>query len=168
MYNMPLLLLYVFIYCNADFILDALYLSKYNTETNNELIQDNPYFYYSIINIYAFALFVNNMHIIKHTIKYNSLNNDSIALSLIYMKYTTNILLTSKMTICQYEFSRNVMWLFATPLMIKMYCDVNRIKMQNINLQWHLIPVIINIINYQYKNTILYYAFTSLAWIIGR
>jgi class 3 adenylate cyclase len=64
------------------------------------------------------------------------------------------------------EFSRNIMWLFATPLMLQMYCDVNTIKLKDINIQYHIIPVAINVFIYPYKNTITYYYFTWFSWLM--
>jgi hypothetical protein len=48
------ILFYVFLYCNADIILNKLYLSNFTV--NNELIRDNPEFYYSITNVNLFVL----------------------------------------------------------------------------------------------------------------
>jgi class 3 adenylate cyclase len=53
------------------------------------------------------------------------------------------------------------MWLFATPLMIQIYCDVNHMKLIDTNIQYHIIPVAINIFVNPYKHYIIYY------WFIG-
>ena len=58
------------------------------------------------------------------------------------------------------------MWLFATPLMLKMYCDVNNIRLIDINIYYHVIPVAINLFIYPYKNTTVYYYFTGIAWAL--
>ena len=160
------LLFYVFLYCNADNILHKLYLSKYATVTNNDLIQYNDNFYYSITTQFFFALSVYVFYIIKHTIYYNPINNTSIALSFVYTKYILTFLLSTNMTITQYESNRNTMWLFSTPLMMKIYCDVNNLKLYQVNLPFHIIPVIINIFIHPYKDTIIYYYFTGVSWIL--
>jgi hypothetical protein len=51
------------------------------------------------------------------------------------------------------------MWLFTTPLMLKMYCDMNNLKLYNIKIQYHIISVIINILilPYKYTKQIFYY-----------
>jgi class 3 adenylate cyclase len=82
------------------------------------------------------------------------------------MKYLIDILVSDNMTLTQFEFSRNIMWLFATPLMIKMYCDVNKIKLIDVNIMCHIIPVTINIFIYPYKNYIVYYYFTGISWVL--
>ena len=160
------ILFYVFLYCNADIVLNKLYLSNYSTTLNNELIQTNSNFYYSITNLNLFVLSVYSMYLIKNVIYYKSINKTSNALALVYIKYTINIFLSDNMTVSQFEFSRNIMWLFATPLMLKMYCDVNTIKLQDINIQYHIIPVAINVFIYPYKNTITYYYLTGISWLL--
>ena len=161
-----ILIFYIFLYCNTDNILNKFYLSNYSTIINNELLQYNEQFYYSIINQISFALFVYTIYIIKNCINYNSTNNISIVLSLIYIKYILNSLLSDDMTISQFEFSRNIMWLFTTPLMLKMYCDVNNLKLQEINIHYHIIPTTINIFIYPFKNTPIYYCFIGVSWIM--
>lgn len=163
---MNFLIFYIFLYCNADIILNKLYLSKFSTITNDELLQYNETFYYSITNQNLFALSVYTIYIIKNVINYNSNNKVSISLAFVYIKYILNSLLSENMTISQYEFSRTIMWLFATPLMLKMYCDVNNLKLQNINIHYHIIPVAINIFIYPYKNTTQFYYFTGISWLL--
>jgi len=160
------ILFFVFLYCNADIVLNKLYLSNYSTTLNNELIQTNSNFYYSITNLNLFVLSVYSIYLIKNLIDYNSINKTSNALVLVYIKYTMNTFLSDNMTVSQFEFSRNIMWLFATPLMLKMYCDVNTIKLQDIKIHYHIIPVVINVFIYPYKNTITYYYLTGISWLL--
>ena len=161
-----ILLFYVFLYCNADNILNKLYLSNYSTITNNELLHYNNSFYYHIINQNIFALCVYSIYIIKNYIRYNSVNDVSITLALVYIKYSLSCFLSDNMTLSQYEFSRNIMWLFATPLMLKMYCDVNNLKLRDINIHYHIIPTAINIFIYPHKDTYVFYYFTGVSWIL--
>ena len=160
------ILFFVFLYCNADIVLNKLYLSNYSTTLNNELIQTNSNFYYSITNLNLFVLSVYSIYLITNLIDYKSINKTSNALALVYIKYTINTLLSDNMTVSQFEFSRNIMWLFATPLMLKMYCDVNTIKLQDIKIHYHIIPVAINVFIYPYKNTITYYYLTGISWLL--
>ena len=163
---MNYLILYIFLYCNIDIILHKFYFSKYDIAINNELIQNNENFYYSMINLNTFALFIYITYTIKNILYYNSIHKYSVALALVYIKYILNSILNHNITLCQYEYNRNIMWLFATPLMIKMYCEVNSIKLQDINIHYHIIPVLINIFIYPYKYTPIYYYFTGLSWIL--
>lgn len=160
------LLFYVFLYCNADIILNKFYLSNYSTALDNEQIQNNNHFYYSFTNLHLFALSVYSIYTIKNFIHFNSTNKTSNALALVYIKYTLNALINDNMSLYQYEFSRNVMWLFATPLMLQMYCNVNNMKLEDINIHCHIIPVAINVFIYPYKNTTIYYYFTGISWVL--
>jgi len=139
------ILFYFFLYCNADIVLNKLYLSNYSTILNNELIQSNSNFYNSITNLNFFIFSVYSIYFIKNVIDYKSINNISNALALIYIKYIINLILCDNMTVSQFELSRYIMWLFTTPLMLKMYCNVNNIKLQDINIPYHIIPTAINI-----------------------
>ena len=161
-----ILLFYIFLYCNADNILNTLYLSNYSTITNTELLQYNKSFYYSITNQNLFALCLYSIYVIKNYIRYDSVKNVSIALAFVYIKYLLSFYLSDNMTLIQYEFSRNIMWLFTTPLMLKMYCDVNNLKLRDINIHYHIIPMAINIFIYPQKNTYVFYFFTGFSWIM--
>ena len=66
----------------------------------------------------------------------------------------------------QYESNRNMMWLFATPFMLKMYCDINNLKLHEINIQYHIIPTAIHIFIYPFKYTPIFYWFTGVSWIM--
>ena len=161
-----ILFFYIFLYCNAADILNKLYLSNFATVTNNELIQYNTNFYYSITNQNSFALLVYSIYIIKNCIHYNSTNNNSIGLAFIYIKYILNSFLSDDMTMSQYESNRNMMWLFATPFMLKMYCDINNLKLHEINIHYHIIPTVIHIFIYPFKYTPIFYWFTGVSWIM--
>ena len=160
------LILYVFLYCNADDILNKLYLSNYSTTLNNELIQNNSNFYYSITNLNLFVLTFYSIYFISKFVSHKSINRYSTALALVYIKYTLNTIFKVNMTLSQHEFSRNTMWLFATPLMLKMYCDINTIKLRDINIHCHVIPVVINVFIYSYRNTTIYYYFNGFSWVL--
>ena len=48
------------------------------------------------------------------------------------------------------------MWVFTTPLMLKMYCKTNYITLQNINIHYHLICIIPHIFKIPFKNSSIY------------
>ena len=160
------LIFYIFLYCNTDDIINKFYLSNYPEIINNELIETNLKFHYAIYNINLFALLVYSIYIIKHTFYYKLNKNYSFALALIYIKYASNILLNNNITLFQYETYRNIMWVFATPIMIKMYCDVNNLNIQTTNIQYHIIPTVINVFIYPYKTTIIYNYVTVFCWLL--
>lgn len=158
--------LYIFLYCNADDVLNKLYLSNYSTLLNNELIQNNINFHYCVTNLNLFVLTFYSIYFISKFVSHKSINRYSTSLALIYLKYTLNTFFKINMTVSQHEFSRSVMWLFATPLMLKMYCDINTIKLRDINIQYHVIPVVINVFIYSHKNTTIYYYFKGFSWVL--
>jgi len=73
--------------------------------------------------------------------------------------------MNSDIKLYEYEFSRNVMWLFTTPLLLKMYCDTNYMKLSDINIQYHMIPITINVISYPFKYTNIYYVSLLISYI---
>jgi len=161
-----MVILYLFIYCNADNILNNLYLSKYHHVIDNELMHYNDKFYYCCYNMHIFILCIYIIYLIQCYLQYKTLDNTSITLAFVYIKYTLNFLLNKHMTICEYESSRNIMWLFATPLMLKLYCKVNNISLHKINIYCHIIPIAVNIFIYPYKNTNVYNYLVGCMWII--
>ena len=148
--------LYLFLYCNIDILLNKLYLSNYSTLLNNELIQNNSNFNYSITNLNLFVLCIYSIYIINKVLFYKSKSIISTTLSLVYIKYILTSLFNENITVYQHEFSRIIMWLFTTPLMLKMYCDINCIYLQDINIYYNIIPMVINVFIYPYKNTTIY------------
>ncbi len=159
------LLFYIFLYCNTDIIFNKIYLSSYST-IDNELIQHNEQFYTSIITQNIFALSVYTMYLFKNFITYKEIHKSSMALAFVYIKYTLNSVLNDTMTISQFESNRNIMWLFARPLMLQMYCNINNLTLQEINIQYHIIPVVINIFMYPYKKTEFFYWFSGFATLL--
>ncbi len=160
------LFLYTFLYSIFNNIFNNLYLFNYSSMLDNELICCNEDFYYSIFNQNIFSFLIYLVYLIKNFINYNSINDDSIVLSSIYLKYVLNSLLNNNMTFSQYESSRNIMWLFSTPLMLKMYCDVNTLTLKQINIYYHIVPIFINIFMIPFKNSVFYYVFIIFASIM--
>jgi len=70
------------------------------------------------------------------------------------------------MMLIEYELSRGIMWTFTTPLMLKMYCDVNEIKLQDIDFYYHLISVVINIFIIPFKNTQVFVVLTFIIFCL--
>ena len=161
------LYLYLFLYCNIDNIFNKLYFSIYDASIfNNEMIINNSYFYYSINNICSFILCVYCIFIMKDFIYFNSINKYSMSLSLIYIKYLLHILLNFKdIHLFEYEINRIIMWLFSTPLMLKMYCEINNMKIQDIKIHYHIVPLIINVFIYPYKNTMIHSFFSGMSYL---
>jgi class 3 adenylate cyclase len=82
--------------------------------------------------------------------------NYCIGLNFIYIKHVVDLLITPNITIRQYELSRALMWVFTTPIMLKMYCDINYLTLKNINFKYHVISIVPYIFVAPLKNSIIY------------
>lgn len=144
--------LYFFIFSISYDILNSFYLSKFTLIDNIETIFEFNY-YLTNLNIFAFSLY--SIYLCKCAIYgLNSLNgvtNYSILLSLIYLRYVLDIILYNNLSQYIYEFKRLIMWVFTTPLMLKIYCDMNKITIQDIKIHYYIIPVILNVFMFPFK-----------------
>jgi class 3 adenylate cyclase len=76
------------------------------------------------------------------------------ALSLIYLKYIIDIVIdTNAIVVYQYEFRRSIMWLFTTPLILHLYCDMNNITIMDINAHYHIISNFAHILLFPFRKT---------------
>ena len=160
---------YIFLYCNIDGLLNRFYLPMFNLdsfEKHNIMIQDNKEFFYSLTTINKFILSVYGFYIFYYLFISKMKNIYSLALAFIYSKYTLNIFMNDNINLVEYEYSRVIMWVFSTPLMLKLYCDTNNIQLKDINFSYHFIPCLLNIIIYPLKNNlIIYYTYTGISLI---
>ena len=67
-----------------------------------------------------------------------------------------DILVSHNYTTMEYELNRGVMWVFTTPLMLKMYCDANDLSLWDINIHYHIISIIPHIFLIPFKGEIIY------------
>ena len=129
-------------------------------------------FYQNIqtINIFIFCLFV---IFTSHLIFFSKVKNSTIySLSYIYMKYTIdNITTHNTITLYHYEMRRTIMWLFTTPLILKIYCEINKLNLMEINAYYHIVSNIIHILLYPYRDNrsislfIILLGFTEMMFI---
>jgi class 3 adenylate cyclase len=63
------------------------------------------------------------------------------------------ILESNLIGIYQYEFKRTVMWLFTTPLILKLYCDINNLKLVDVNAHYHIISNFTHIVLYPFRKS---------------
>lgn len=160
---------YLFLYCNIDELLNRFYLSNFDMssiDTYHINIQDNKQFYYSLTTINQFILSIYAFYIFYYLFVSKMINTNSLVLALIYSKYTLSIFLSNNISLFDYEYSRSVMWAFATPLMLKMYCETNFLSLNDIRFYYHYVPCILNVIIYPFKNNLaIYYTYTGLSLI---
>lgn len=77
-------LLYVFLYCTIDVLINTLYLSQFKNSFSNELVSNNLIFNYYIHNIALFVLYIYTFYIASLIVNYKENNKHSLSLSLIY------------------------------------------------------------------------------------
>ena len=160
---------YLFLYCNIDELLNRFYLSNFDItsfDTYHIDIQHNKQFYYSLTTINQFILSIYAFYIFYYLFVSKMKNMNSLILAFIYFKYTLTIFLNDKINLFDYEYSRAVMWVFATPLMLKMYCETNNLKLNDIRFYNHYVPCVLNVIIYPFKNNlVIYYTYTGLSLV---
>lgn len=158
------ILCYIFIYCNIDDILNKYYLPSMPTE-NTELLNLNTEFFYSVTKINEIMLLIYFAYVMVTVFISKTHNKYSLALSLVYMKYSMNIFLLPNMSLFEYGFRRSVMWVFTTPLMIKLYSDVNNLNVQTVGIQYNIIATLVNAGLYPYKDSIYYNVFIIIPYL---
>uniref|UniRef100_A0A6C0HBY6 Guanylate cyclase domain-containing protein n=1 Tax=viral metagenome TaxID=1070528 RepID=A0A6C0HBY6_9ZZZZ len=155
---MNYLFIYLFIYSNIDAIINKYYLPMFHINFNTELISTNGTFYYSVTKYNEIMLFIYFCFVVSQFVYCKVINKYSLATAMIFIKYLSNSIMNPELKLYEYEFSRNVMWVFTTPLLLKMYCNTNNIKLTDINIHYHVFPTVLNVISYPFKGTNIYYA----------
>jgi len=122
---------------------------------NFEIFQEDPIVFYPMIktaNVFILCVFCG---FIANLIILSKMKNYTLySLSFIYMKYVMdNLLDHNAIGIYQYEFRRTIMWLFTTPLILKLYCDMNNLMLVDVNVQYHIASNIIHIVLYPFRKT---------------
>jgi len=62
----------------------------------------------------------------------------------------------------EYELNRGIMWIFTTPIMLKMYCDANDLSLWDINIHYHIIAIAPHVFVIPFKNKPIYLLSTIL------
>ena len=162
---MKYLFIYLFIYSNIDAIINKYYLPMFHINFNTELITANEIFYYSMTKYNEVMILIYICFILSQYIYCKSINKYSLATAIIFIKYLSNPIIHTELKIYEYEFSRNIMWVFTTPLLLKMYCNTNYMKLTDINIHYHMIPTALNVLSYPFKYTNMYYGSVMLSYI---
>jgi class 3 adenylate cyclase len=143
-------------YYNIDKLLQVLYIPYIIPNNNYDVLSNHEtlYFLLKMTSYFMLALY-------SYTLSYKLLisktsDKNSIALSFVYVKHLTDILVSPNYTTIEYELNRGVMWIFTTPLMLKMYCDANDLSLWDINIHYHLISIVPHIFLIPFKGEIIY------------
>jgi class 3 adenylate cyclase len=85
-------------------------------------------------------------------------------LILICTTYVTNIILNENITLFDFELNRDIMLLFTSPILLKLYSEITDVSFNNLQIHYHIIHMIINILIIPIKYTSLFYGLLSLAY----
>jgi len=149
-------LCYVVMYYNIDKIFQTLYLPYIISNINNDIIYNHEGLYfllkmtsYFMLGLYSYTFYY-KLFISK------SSDKNSIVLSFLYMKHLIDILISQNYTTMEYELNRGIMWIFTTPIMLKMYCDANDLSLWDINIHYHIIAIAPHVFVIPFKNKPIY------------
>ena len=159
------LMCYVILYYNIDDIFKNIYFPLINNDKHEELISSSKELYFLLTVTSYFMLFLYFCILIKNVFITKIIDRYALCLSFIYIKHISDIILIPKTMLLKYEMSRSIMWLFTTPLMIKMYCTANDLKLRDIKFYCHIIPIIPYIFIIPLKGTQYYALYTVVSAI---
>lgn len=157
------LLCYIVLYYNFDNCIRHCYLPLFNN-TNDDNISTNHYLFYSLntTSLFMIGLY---LYQLSYAFLYHKINKTSIALSYVYIKYLLDILINPTMSLIEYEMNRNMMWVFTTPLMLKLYCETNDLTLWDIKFYYHIISITPLIFLVPFKNDPYYYVYIEILHI---
>jgi hypothetical protein len=146
MHNIINLFLFTLFYYQLDNILKPLVYDKF------DIFNCEPIIFYPVIqtaNIFIlsiFSLFVFYLFIFSKT-----KNSNIFELSFIYIKYISDTIIHHNTnSIYQYEFRRTIMWCFTTPLILKIYGDINNLSLLDMNAQYHILSNLLHVLLYPF------------------
>jgi len=141
--------LFTILYYQSEIIFKFCLYDKY------KLFQEEPIIFHQVIqsaNIFILTIF--SLFTIQLLFFSNVKNHTIYSLALIYIKYIMdNISNHNIISIHHYEFRRTVMWIFTTPLILKLYCDMNNMLLIEVNAQYHIISNVLHILLYPFRRT---------------
>jgi class 3 adenylate cyclase len=150
-------------------LFDDIFILNYNKSKN--LINHNNIQEYQLIEekntidiIHNFILTIYSLFLIISLMKKNK-NIQIIYLSLILIKYSSIFYFYEEIDNTLYDFRRSMMWLFATPSMLSLYTNINKISFNSIKIKYHIIPNLLLVPFTFFKNNIFYDIFFYISCI---
>ncbi|NDA89354.1 MAG: adenylate/guanylate cyclase domain-containing protein [Alphaproteobacteria bacterium] len=168
MYMLSILCIVV-IHYNVDTLFKNLYVpylisNNYVSSGLTSTISSHSELYF-LLNATSYYMLFLYLYTLSYRLFISKINDKNcLGLSFIYIKHIVDVVISPNMTIVEYETSRAVMWAFTTPLMLKMYCDANDIKLIDIKFHYHLISIICGAFLTPLKGQI-YYSFSFASCI---
>ena len=150
MNDLKLYFIYTLFYYQLDNILKPTVYNKF--ELFKENIDIPLYSIFLSCNYFILIIFLG--YLIHMLFISKIINFKVYSLSFIYIKYTIdNIIYFNTINIYECEFRRVIMWLFTTPLILQLYCDINKISFFEINSQYHILANYLHIVLFYYRKT---------------
>ena len=121
--------------------------------------QQDPIIFYPVIQSANVFIFFTFFIFTTYLLLFSKIKNYTVySLSFIYMKYVMDMILNSNIiSIYQYEFRRTVMWFFTTPLILKLYSDMNHLSLLQVHSQYHIISNLIHICFYPLRSSVYHF-----------
>lgn len=154
------ILFYVVCYYNIDLLLQNIYLPYVIPEGCSDTISSYEKLHFLLNNTSYFMLILYSYSLAYNLFFSRAMDKFSIGLTVVYMKYIIDIIAYPNMTLIEHEMHRGVMWLFATPLMLKMYCNANDMLLRDIDIHYHVISILPHILIIPLKPGAIYIAST--------
>jgi len=165
-------LCYIIVFYNIDTILKNIYVPYiiHNNYNNTYDIISNYKELYFLLNLTSYFMLGLYSYTLLYRLLVSKINDKNcVSLSFIYIKHIIDIIISPKMTIIEYELSRSIMWVFTTPLMLKMYCDSNNLTLHDINFKYNIISIIGNVFllyfKYNTETKAIYYGLLFITYI---
>ncbi len=150
-------------------LFDDIFILNYNKSKN--LINHNNIQEYQLLEekntiniIHNLILTIYSLFLIISLMKKNK-NIQIIYLSLILIKYSSIFYFYENIDNNLYDFRRSMMWLFATPSMLSLYTNINKINYNSIKIKYHIIPSLLLVPFTFFKNNIFYDIFFYISCI---
>jgi class 3 adenylate cyclase len=131
------------------------HLLKHTIYNHYELFDQTPPIQFPPIfqtaNIFTACVFsIFTLHLVALS---KSKNYMLLALCLIYVKYTIDSVINfNSISLYEYECERTIMWLFTTPLILKIYSMVNNLTLMDINAHYHIAAISTRLVLYPFRN----------------
>lgn len=143
------------------------FLISYGLNIKEDYISNHKELYFLLKITSWFMLFLYSQQTIYNLLYSKTIDKNSTGLSIIYVKHILDIIITPNMQVIHYEQSRVIMWIFTTPLMLKMLSDENHISLYDLNTHYHILSIVPHIFIVPLKGHAIYIWSTLLLSIPG-
>ena len=156
------ILCYIVFYYNIDKVFQYIYLPSISENFYINTLSNNVELYFLLRITSYFMLILYSYKLLYRLLYLQLYDKFCTCLIFVYTKHIIDIILNRNMSIIEYELSRNIMWVFTTPIMLKMLCNTNDLSLQNINIHYHLLAIVPHTFMVPFKGKPIYIASTVI------